>query len=101
MRTACLGLLLAAIATPTLARAEGAAPPPIALKVGEALVLSRAGLLIFPGNSPICDDPKVAVGELTPQGLAFRGVGPGSTLCSAMHGHEVSGRRVFKVTVSP
>jgi hypothetical protein len=98
MRTAHL-LFLAAVATPLLALAEGDAPRPVHVRVGQALVLAEAGLLMPPGNSPICDDPRVAVGELTPRGLAFRGVGPGTTLCSAIPGSVVTGRRVFRVTV--
>jgi hypothetical protein len=96
MRTARLALLVA-VAAPWLAWADP--PRPIRIRVGQVLVLADAGLLMPPGNSPICDNPRVAVGELTPRGLAFRGVAPGTTLCSASPGAVTNARRVFSVTV--
>ena len=46
---------------------------------------------------PICDDPKVAIPVDVNGGLGFKGVGPGTTLCSAAS--AVGPRRIFRITV--
>ena len=73
-------------------------PYPVDLKVGETFDVCASGLIRCPPIGNICDDPKVAIPVDVPgSGLGFRGVGPGTTLCSA---GSVSGfRRIFRITV--
>ena len=73
-------------------------PYPVDLKVGEIFDVCASGLIRCPPIGNICDDPKVAIPVDVPgSGLGFRGVGPGTTLCSA---GSVSGfRRIFRITV--
>ena len=74
---------------------------PLSLKVGEVWPVCQRSTIICPAHTPICDNPLVAVGEFDPHlGLVWRGVGPGTTLCSASaHGAPGSLRTVFRVTV--
>jgi hypothetical protein len=72
-------------------------PYPVELRVGEAFETCTSGQIVCPARAPICDDPKVAVPADVNGGLAFRGVGPGTTLCSAAS--AVGPRRVFRITV--
>jgi hypothetical protein len=73
-------------------------PYPVDLKVGETFDVCASGLIRCPPIGNICDDPKVAIPVDVPDsGLGFRGVGAGTTLCSA---GSVSGfRRIFRITV--
>jgi len=73
-------------------------PYPVDLKVGETFDVCASGLIRCPPIGNICDDPKVAIAVDVPgSGLGFRGVGPGTTLCSA---GSVSGfRRIFRIIV--
>ncbi|MGB5195459.1 MAG: hypothetical protein WBN64_00165 [Candidatus Deferrimicrobium sp.] len=73
-------------------------PYPVDLKVGETFDVCASGLIRCPAIGNICDDPKVAIPVDVPgSGVGFRGVGPGTTLCSA---GSVSGfRRIFRITV--
>jgi len=73
-------------------------PYPVDLKVGETFDVCASGLIRCPSIGNICDDPKVAIPVDVPgSGVGFRGVGPGTTLCSA---GSVSGfRRIFRITV--
>ena len=85
-----------------LAPARGGAeePFPLSVKVGERVLVCGTGAILCPAAAGRCDDPAVAVPEETPaDGLAFRGVKPGSTLCSAGAGSGQGLRRVFRVTV--
>ena len=72
-------------------------PHPVILSVGETFDVCGSGQIVCPARSPICDDPKVAVPVDLPDGLGFRGVAPGTTLCSAAS--AVGPRRVFRITV--
>jgi len=73
-------------------------PYPVDLKAGETFDVCASGLVRCPPIGNICDDPKVAIPVDVPgSGLGFRGIGPGTTLCSA---GSVSGfRRIFRITV--
>jgi len=72
-------------------------PYPVELSAGEIFKVCESGQIVCPATRPICDDPKVAAPVDTPDGLGFKGVGPGTTLCSAA---AASGqRRVFSITV--
>ena len=70
---------------------------PVGLQVGETFDACASGQIVCPARSPICDDPKVAVPADVSGGLGFKGVGPGSTLCSAAS--SVGPRRIFRITV--
>ena len=72
-------------------------PFPIVLRVGETFDACASGEIVCPARVPICDDPKVAVPADVDGKLGFRGVGPGTTLCSAAS--AVGPRRVFRITV--
>ena len=72
-------------------------PFPIELRVGETFEACSSGQIVCPARAPICDDPKVVVPADGSEGLGFRGVGPGTTLCSAAS--AVGPRRVFRFTV--
>ena len=73
---------------------------PVDLKVGETFDVCASGLIRCPAIGPICDAPAIAIPVDVSDGsggLGFRGVGPGTTLCSA---GSVSGfRRIFRITV--
>jgi len=72
-------------------------PHPVDLQTGESFDLCGSGLVVCPARVPICDDPKVAVPVDTPDGLGFKGVAPGTTLCSAAS--AVGPRRLLRITV--
>jgi hypothetical protein len=72
-------------------------PFPVELRVGESFDACASGQIVCPARAPICDDPKVVVPADVNGGLGFRGVGPGTTLCSAAS--AVGPRRVFRITV--
>jgi hypothetical protein len=72
-------------------------PYSVGLRAGETFKACLSGQIVCPAISPICDDVKVALPVDTPDGLGFKGVGHGETLCSAA---STSGmRRVFRITV--
>jgi hypothetical protein len=67
------------------------------LQVGGVFQICKSGELICPPKATMCDDIKVVDVVDTPDGLAFKGISPGGTLCSA---GSVNGlRRVFRITV--
>jgi len=80
------------------ARADDA-PLPLTLRVGQAVSLCKTGTIQCPAAAPICDDVGVATAFDGPDGLAFKGVGPGTTLCSAGSAGGSGARRVYRVTV--
>ena len=72
-------------------------PFPVELSVGETFEVCASGQILCPAIAPICDDPKIAIPVDASKGLGFRGVGPGSTLCSAAS--AAGPRRVFRIIV--
>ena len=76
-------------------------PYPLRIKVGESLALCKTGTIVCPAAAALCDDGTLVEFELTADGLAFRGVKPGETLCSASSMSGQGLRRVYRVTVSP
>ncbi len=99
-------LVLSAAAPLVVAAADQAtpvvdAPHPLQLKVGESLAICKTGTIVCPAATPICDDGTLVEFELTGDGLAFRGVKAGETLCSAASRDGMGLRRVFRVTVAP
>ncbi|ACL63901.1 conserved hypothetical protein [Anaeromyxobacter dehalogenans 2CP-1] len=97
----CLPALALAAAPAVRAQGEPAAdaPFPLTLDVGEVKPLCPTGTVQCPPRAILCDDPKVAVGADSPEGGALRGVGPGTTTCSAAGGSPLGARRVYRVTV--
>lgn len=75
-------------------------PYPVKLQVGEIFKVCISGEIVCPARAPICDDLKVVDVVDTPDGLGFRGISPGTTLCSVM-GSASTIRRVFRITVRP
>lgn len=76
---------------------------PVELRVGEIFIVSKSIEIVIPVGSPICDDLNVVNVVDTPDGLAFKGIAPGKTLCSVASGSGRAGgfgpRRVFSITV--
>ena len=72
-------------------------PFPIDLRVGETFEACTSGQIVCPARIPICDDLKIVVPVDVSGGLGFKGVGPGTTLCSAAS--AVGPRRIFRITV--
>lgn len=95
MRASSLALL-AAIPFAALAADD---PYPLHVSVGQGAAICKTGTILCPAGAAMCDDPKVAVPELGPDGVEFKGVGPGSTLCSAGSASGKGARRVYRVTV--
>lgn len=98
--------ILIAAMTFTLAAAESHGqdvpadqPYPVELTAGGIFKVCRSGEIICPARSPICDDLEVATPVDTPEGLGFKAIAPGSTLCSAQAGAGNALRRVFRITV--
>jgi len=75
----------------------GDEPYPIELNAGDTFDVCNSGLIVCPATRAICDDLKVATPVDTPDGLGIKGVGPGSTLCSASS--AIGPRRIFRITV--
>jgi len=71
---------------------------PLQVKVGDAVAICETGTVMCPAGAAICDDPSIARPDADARGLLFRGVSPGTTLCSA---GSSSGqlRVVYRVTV--
>jgi hypothetical protein len=76
-------------------------PYPLRLRVGKTIALCKTGTISCPAASPICDDTGIVDALFTAEGLVFKGVKPGTTLCSAANDNGTGSRRVYRVTVSP
>jgi hypothetical protein len=75
------------------------APFPLSMRVGQSVAICTTGTIQCPAVAPICDDTSVVGAEVTDAGLTFKGLKPGSTLCSAASGSGAGPRRVYKVVV--
>jgi hypothetical protein len=69
----------------------------VALKTGDVFKVCKSGLITCPVIISICDDPNVVTTVDTTDGLGFKAVSPGTTLCSA--GSGVGPRRFFRFLV--
>jgi hypothetical protein len=69
----------------------------VELGVGEIFKVCKSGIVVCPAIVSICDDANIVTIVNTPDGLGFKGVAPGATLCSV--GTTVGPRRLFRVTV--
>ena len=94
---AAIALVFGALVVTAPATKAQDEPFPIELRVGETFEVCASGEIICPARTPICDDLAVVIPVDVPGGLGFRGVGPGTTLCSAASGGGL--RRVFRITV--
>ena len=70
---------------------------PVELQTGEIFRVCKSGKVVCPVFMPICDDTKIIMLVDTPDGLGFKGIAPGTTLCSV--GSSVGPRRLFRITV--
>jgi hypothetical protein len=95
--------LVLALLLPVAAHAQAASsePYPLSLRVGKNIALCKTGTISCPAASPICDDTAVVDALFTSEGLVFKGVKPGTTLCSAANDNGAGSRRVYRVTVTP
>ncbi len=92
--------LVGVLAAPASAQEPGYPPDepfPVVLRVGETFDVCKSGQIQCPARVPMCDDPNVALPVDTPQGLGFKGIAVGTTLCSASSANAQ--RRVFRITV--
>jgi hypothetical protein len=96
-----LFLLLALVALAASAAEPSAEPFPISIKAGKSIALCKTDSIICPAASPICDDTSVVDATFTAEGLVFKGVKAGTTLCSAASDSGLGSRRVYRVTVTP
>ncbi len=99
MRHAWIAAALLALAPAARAADADPGPHPLTVKVGEAVSICSTGTIQCPAGGGVCDDLKVATPVAAADGLAFQGVGQGSTLCSAGSAGGYGARRVYKVTV--
>jgi hypothetical protein len=95
-------LLLLILLPSAFARAEtpDVEAYPLSLRVGKTIALCKTGTISCPAASPICDDTGIVDALFTADGLVFKGVKPGTTLCSAANGNGAGSRRVYRITVS-
>ena len=98
--------VLAAMALAAFTSAAGQSsegePYPLKMKVGGSVAVCKTGAMTCPANSPTCDDTSVVTASIDEsQGLVFKGLKPGTTLCSAATASGLGPRRVFRVTVTP
>ena len=91
-------LLLLALAAGTPDGGQPDAPYALRLTVGSSVAICNTGTIVCPAASPRCDDPSIAVGVLSEEGVVFKALKPGTTLCSAAP-IGVGARRVYRVVV--
>jgi hypothetical protein len=102
MRRATSAALAAVALAVHASGASGDEPYPLQMKVGGSVAVCKTGAMICPANNPTCDDTSVVTASIDEsQGLVFKGLKPGTTLCSAATGSGLGLRRVFRVTVTP
>ena len=95
-RVVGLLVLIVLVSHVKVAGSQSNEPYPVTLQAGEIFHVCKSGEVICPVRAPICDDLKVVDVVDTPDGLGFKGITPGTTLCSVMSG---GARRIFRITV--
>lgn len=94
---------LLAVCLPLAAHAEDThnlmpGPAPVTLLVGKTYAVCKSLELLCPAYAPICDDLSIAIpDDGGPDGLVWKAVRKGTTLCSAAGSNGM--RRVFRITV--
>lgn len=63
----------------------------------ETFKVCLSGEILCPAKFPICDDPQIVQLVDTPDGLGFKAIAPGTTLCSAQSLNKL--RRVFRILI--
>jgi hypothetical protein len=98
-------ILLASLLLAFAAAAEDAPAPDgavqLSIKVGKTIALCKTGTITCPATGVICDDLAVVGAMTTGEGLVFKGLKEGKTLCSAASSSGLGSRRVYRVTVTP
>lgn len=74
-------------------------PYPAELQVGEVLKICLTGKILCPAMGPVCDDLKVAIPVDTPDGVGFKAVGVGTTVCGAQGRMGSTGHPAWRITV--
>jgi hypothetical protein len=69
----------------------------VELKVFEIFKVCKSGEVVCPVKFPYCDDSNVVVVVDTPDGVGFKGIFPGTTLCSLQSANFLL--RVFRIKV--
>jgi hypothetical protein len=77
------------------------APAPLEVRVGRVVGICKTGTILCPAGAATCDDTSIATPDADSDGLGFKGVKPGATLCSAAGAAGQGIRRVYRVTVKP
>jgi hypothetical protein len=83
------------------AAAADDAPYPLTIRVGKSIAIRETKTVVGPAGAPVCDDTSVVDAVYTEEGLTFKGLKPGTTLCSVGGAMGVGGRQVYRVTVTP
>jgi hypothetical protein len=96
MRTLIVLLALAASA----AGAEDG-PYPLTIEAGKTVAVCKTNTIACPAASPICDDTSVVDARFGAEGLIFKALKPGKTLCSAAANGGGGPRRLYAITVVP
>lgn len=91
---------VAAVALLLAGAARAGEGRPVRLAVGEVVKLCKAGLVMCPASTFLCDHPEIALIENGPEGVELKGVAPGTTVCSVL-GPGQAFRAVLEVTVTP
>jgi hypothetical protein len=102
MRLAQLVAVLLALAFPAAARSGDPRKDeayPLQVKVGDAVAICETQTILCPAGAAVCDDPAIARPDGDARGVLFRGVSPGTTLCSAGSSSGQVWRVVYRVTV--
>lgn len=98
-------LLLAALGPLGGAAEEGGAPPSelplLVIRTGDSVAICKTGTIICPATLGTCDDPAVAAADSGDDGIVFRGISPGATVCSAVGTSGVGPRKLYRVKVVP
>lgn len=92
-------LLAAALLAPASSRSLADEPYPLTVPVGGEVNICKTGTIVCPAGAAMCAEPKIAVPERGAEGMVFRGVSAGATLCSAGATDGRGARRVYRVTV--
>ena len=69
----------------------------VKLKPGEVFRICNSGMVVCPVTAPICDNTKILELVDTPDGLGFKALSKGSTLCSVKS--TVGQRFIFRLII--
>jgi hypothetical protein len=69
----------------------------VKIKVGDVFKICKSGLVVCPVRTPICDDPELIDLVDTPDGLGYKAMAKGSTICSVQS--NVGQRFIFRLVI--